>query len=149
MTKKLFTTTDKVNDCLLHIDNQLEHNKQTYQVAETIIKDIKNLTESYQKAMKKSQLIEHADTVHMTQKKWVKQLQKIVNEKNSHTESTLIINALHKFANNLNESIINNIKLDLPTAQTQSHLEKKFTSISNLEKTLFINGYQQQDYTRH
>ena len=97
--------------------------------------------------MKKSKLIEHADTVHITQKNWVKQLQKIVNEKDSHVESTLIINALHKFANNLNESIINNIKLDLPTAQ--SHLEKEFTSISNLEKTLFINGYQQQGNTRH
>jgi len=70
-------TSEKLNTCLDYIDHRLE---QTIQIAETIIDDIKTLTQGYTEAVKNHQLVEHAQQVRDTQMKWVNQLHDIILE---------------------------------------------------------------------
>ena len=100
MGKKALNTQEKIHNCLFYLDKNMEKQQnQSLSVTETIIQDIKQLTQDYQMAMKKSQLVEHIDTVHSTQMKWVKQLQAL-NLNNTDLEtSSKVISALHKFAN--------------------------------------------------
>lgn len=112
MARESLKTQQEVSNCIVYLDQQWEkQSQQTNQVAETIINDINELTKNYQEAMQKSQLAAHADKVHLTQMKWVKQLQDLTSQKQNQADNSQIINALHKFAKNLNKKSMQQLEL--------------------------------------
>ncbi|KUJ72237.1 hypothetical protein AVO41_06815 [Thiomicrospira sp. WB1] len=98
-------TSQKVVTCLDYIDQRLEDtSEQTIQIAEMIIDDIKELTAGYPQALKDNNLQAHADKVRDTQMKWVNQLQDIILEQTQRDLNGQVIQALQKFAQNLNQT---------------------------------------------
>lgn len=115
MSRNAMNTNDKVQSCLEYIDDRLENSsKQTLQIAEMIIDDIKDLSQSYNQAIKTNRLKDHANKVHCTQMKWVNQLHEIIMEQNSRDLNTQVIQALQKFAHNLNQNQFKQLDFDLP-----------------------------------
>ncbi len=118
-------THQKLTTCLNYLDTNIEsQSTQTTEVAETIINDIKNLTLSYQNAMARSQLVEHAELVHHTQMNWVSQLQQVVTEQKELSLNGQVIQALHKFAKNLNKNnqtkiAVQQTELNLPSGMEE------------------------------
>lgn len=148
MGKKTLNTQEKIHNCLFYLDRNMEkQKKQNLNVTETIIQDIKKLTQDYQAAMKKSQLVKHIDTVHTTQMKWVKQLQEL-NLSNIDLEtSSKVITALHKFANNLNKTNLEKTELKLPNS-----IEEPIEIIENeISQNSFTNNtfFQPQKTPSH
>lgn len=122
MAKKEMDTSKKVQSCLNYIDERLENTaEQTINIAETIIHDIKDLSTNYTAAMKQNQLKEHAEKVHQTQMKWVNQLHDIILEQTNRDLNGQVIQALQKFADNLNRKQIKTIDFDLPSAVARQH----------------------------
>jgi len=109
-------TSEKLNTCLDYIDHRLETtSEQTIQIAETIIDDIKTLTQGYTEAVKNHQLVEHAQQVRDTQMKWVNQLHDIILEQTNRDLNGQVIQSLQKFATQLNDTQVNHIPFDLPS----------------------------------
>ncbi|MDX1796801.1 MAG: hypothetical protein R3219_08740 [Hydrogenovibrio sp.] len=125
MARNAMNTNDKVQSCLEYIDDRLENSsKQTLQIAEMIIDDIKNLSQSYNQAMRTNRLKDHADKVHSTQMKWVNQLHEIIMAQNSRDLNSQVIQALQKFAHNLNQNQFKHLDFDLPPAVMNPNLPK-------------------------
>lgn len=141
MGKKALNTQEKIHNCLFYLDKNMEKQQnQSLSVTETIIQDIKQLTQDYQMAMKKSQLVEHIDTVHSTQMKWVKQLQAL-NLNNTDLEtSSKVISALHKFANNLNKTNLDKTELKLPNGLEEPVNQPVEEIESQLNQNVFANN---------
>ena len=120
-------TSEKVTSCLDFIDQRLETtSEQTIQIAEMIIDDIRTLTQGYTEAIKTNQLSEHARQVRDTQMKWVNQLHDIILEQTNRDLNGQVIQALQKFANDLNRKQLDTVDFDLPSivARAQpNHLE--------------------------
>lgn len=109
-------TSENINTCLEYIDQRLETtSQQTIKIAETIIDDIKVLTQGYSDALKNHQLVEHAQEVRDTQMKWVNQLHDIILEQTDRDLNGQVIQSLQKFATQLNNPQINNIPFELPS----------------------------------
>lgn len=120
-------TSEKVSTCLEYIDQRLETtSEQTIQIAEMIIDDIRELTQGYTNALKNNQLSEHARHVRDTQMKWVNQLHDIILEQTNRDLNGQVIQALQKFADDLNKKQLDYMDFELPSAvaRTQpNHLD--------------------------
>ena len=138
MAKKEMDTTKKVQSCLEYIDGRLETTaEQTINIAETIIHDIKDLSSNYSDAMQKNQLKEHAEKVHQTQMKWVNQLHDIILEQTNRDLNGQVIQALQKFANNLNKKQVKTVDFDLPSAVArQNHDDTQYLNQDQIEALL-------------
>lgn len=114
-------TKEKVNSCLEYIDQRLENtSEQTIQIAETIIDDIRDLTQGYEEAIKNNHLHEHAQIVRDTQMKWVNQLHDIILEQTNRDLNGQVLQALQKFANKLNNKQMQHLDFELPSAVAAS-----------------------------
>lgn len=117
MKQKLMTPEEKVHSCLEYIDERLENtSEQTLRIAETIIDDIKSLSNSYKDAIESHRLREHADKVHNTQMKWVNQLHDIILDQTNRELNNQVIQALQNFVNNLNKKQMKHLDFELPKA---------------------------------
>jgi chemotaxis regulatin CheY-phosphate phosphatase CheZ len=109
-------TSEKIKTCLEYIDQRLETtSEQTIQIAETIINDIKILTQGYSDALKNHQLVEHSQQVRDTQMKWVNQLHDIILEQTDRDLNGQVIQSLQKFATQLNQTQLNSVPFELPS----------------------------------
>ncbi|MDR9497588.1 MAG: hypothetical protein RI556_00270 [Hydrogenovibrio sp.] len=116
MGKATMDTSQKVVTCLDYIDQRLEDtSEQTIQIAEMIIDDIKELTAGYPQALRDNRLQDHADKVRDTQMKWVNQLQDIILEQTQRDLNGQVIQALQKFAQNLNDKQNKHLDFELPS----------------------------------
>jgi len=105
----------KMESCLNFLDQQLEQNKKrTLSIAETIIDDIKFLTDDYYKAQKNNDLISHIEKVRATQFKWIQALQAAILEQSDQVLSHEVMNAMQKFAEQLNRLQNPTLDLELP-----------------------------------
>lgn len=135
MKRNLMTPNEKVQSCLDYIDDRLETtSEQTLHIAETIIDDIKTLTLSYQDAMKSHRLKEHADKVHSTQMKWVNQLHDVILDQTHSDLNNQVIQALHKFANTLNQTSSKMMDFDIPTEINYQYKNGKTAHPISLKK---------------
>ena len=126
----------KMESCLNFLDQQLEQNKKrTLSIAETIIDDIKFLTDDYYKAQKNNDLISHIEKVRATQFKWIQALQAAILEQSDQVLSHEVMNAMQKFAEQLNRLQSPTLDLELPLALSgQTEEQPMNTTMNNQEK---------------
>lgn len=95
---------EKVRACLNYIDSRLEAtSQQTIQIAEMMMEDIRELSQTYTQAIQEGRLEEHAAEVRETQLKWMNQLQDIILEQTNRDLSGQVIQALQTFTDKFSE----------------------------------------------
>ncbi len=107
----------KMETCLDFLDEQLEQSKHhTISIAETIIEDIKTLTEDYYDAQRNHDLAAHIEKVRQAQFKWINALQTAIFEQSDQVLSHEVMKSLQKFAQQLNRLQNPTLDLELPMA---------------------------------
>lgn len=111
------TPQEKVRTCLDYIDSRLETtSQQTIQIAEMMMEDIRDLSQSYTDALSQDTLREHSEQVRETQLKWMNQLQDIIVEQTNRDLSGQVIQSLLTFTDKLNDVQLKHLDFPLPSA---------------------------------
>ncbi|HEY9017837.1 hypothetical protein [Thiomicrospira sp.] len=111
------TPQEKVRTCLDYIDSRLETtSQQTIQIAEMMMEDIRDLSQSYTDALSQDTLREHSEQVRETQLKWMNQLQDIIIEQTNRDLSGQVIQSLLTFTDKLDNVKMKNLDFPLPSA---------------------------------
>lgn len=129
MTEQKVPISEKMETCLGFLDDQLEQNKKhTIKIAETIIDDIKFLTNDYYEAKKNNELASHIEKVRATQFKWINALQSAIFHQSDQTLSHEVMKSLQKFAEQLNRLQNPTLDLEIPIGLSEkipSKLDQK------------------------
>jgi len=132
MAEQKMPISEKMETCLGFLDDQLEQNKEhTINIAETIIDDIKFLTNDYYEAQKNNDLASHIEKVRATQFKWINELQSAIFHQSDQTLSHEVMKSLQKFAEQLNRLQNPTLDLELPIGLSDrmpSKLDKKMAT---------------------
>ena len=131
--------SEKMETCLGFLDQQLEQNKNhTINIAETIIEDIKFLTDDYYEAKQNNDLASHIEKVRKIQFKWISELQSAIFQQSDQVLSREVMKSLQKFAHQLNRLQNPTIDLELPmelSEQIPSKVNAQMANITSAQTT--------------